>query len=76
MAEILNRRLVRKSMLVTAVVVAMAMILQQGAASSQAQNDEPRGVFGAKIIDIALTLDEAAMRSSSERVIASSGSSS
>jgi hypothetical protein len=64
MAEILNRLLVRKSRLVAAVIVATAtLLLQQGAASSQASTDEPGIVFGAKIIDIALTLDEAAKQS-------------
>ncbi len=63
MAEILNRPLLRKSMLVTSFLVAMAMSRQQASASSQAQTGEPGTVFGAKIIDIALTLDEAAKAS-------------
>ena len=64
MAEILNRRLVRTSKLVTAVIVATGtLLLQQGAASSQAPTDEAGVVFGAKIVDIALTFDEVAKQS-------------
>ena len=65
MAEKRNRRLVRKSMLTTAVIVAAAcaLLLQKGAGSGGSPTDEPGLAFGAKIIDIALTLDEAAKQS-------------
>jgi CotH protein/ricin-type beta-trefoil lectin protein len=63
MAEIFNRRWVRNSRLVTAVIVAIATLFLQQGASSEAPNDEPGVVFGAKIIDIALTLAEPAKQS-------------
>ena len=49
----------------TAVIVAAAgaLLLQKGAASGGSPTDEPGLAFGAKIIDIALTLDEAAKQS-------------
>jgi len=63
MAAILNRFPVKSSRLVTLVIVAAAcaLFLQKGARS--APLDEPSPAFGAKIIDIALTLDEASKQS-------------
>jgi len=64
MAEIVKPRLVRNSRLVTAAIVATAtLFLQQATATSQAPTDEPGAAFGPKIIDIALTLDDAARQS-------------
>jgi hypothetical protein len=64
MAEIPSCRLVRESRLVTAVILmAASLLLQQGTALGQAQTGRDRTAFGAKIIDIALTLDEAAKQS-------------
>jgi hypothetical protein len=50
---------------VTAVIVAAACVLlpQKDAANAASPTDEPGLAFGAKIIDIALTLDEAATQS-------------
>jgi hypothetical protein len=57
----LNRRLVRTSRVVTAVVVAAAFLTCAALAGNPA--DEPSLAFGEKIIDISLTLDEAAKQS-------------
>jgi hypothetical protein len=57
--------MVRKSRSVTAVIAAAAgaLLLLKGAASGGSPTDEPSLAFGATIIDIALTLDEAAKQS-------------
>lgn len=64
----LSRRVVRKSRRVIAVLVAAvwALLLQRGAALGGGPNDAPSPAFGAKIIDIALTLNQAAKDSLAE----------
>ena len=65
MGEVLNRRLVPTLRSVAAVAVATlcALSLQQGAALGESPTGEPSPVFGAKIVDIALTLDAEATQS-------------
>ena len=63
-----SRRVFRKSRQVTAVLVAAvcALLLQRAAASAGGRADAPSPAFGAKIIDIALTLNQAAKDSLAE----------